>query len=393
MKKILLLLILSMVSFSAFPQANRSRNKTKTRPKVVETPEQKERQRANMLFEEMLDNTQKIMIIDSVVVDREKVADMIPLPDDYGRIVSYNKFFNTAKATDTYVYINGFGNRCFYSEMSRDSIYHIYTRDNINGQWSTPRKIDGLGIEFSAINHPFMTSDGSTLYFSAKTKEGLGGYDIYVTGYDSEKGQFLQAENMGLPFNSFDDDFLYVEDDTHGIAWFASTRRQPEGKACLYTLLRSETRQNYNADDMEDDELSNLASIVSIRDTWENTQKRQEGMAKLKKLSETIYKNKKNGADTDFVIDDETIYHNVDDFSTNENKMLYESILKKQKQREELSLQLNEMRKAYHSASKTDRARMSQTVLKAEKDLETLDSNIRKDVKTLRKNELRIIKK
>ncbi|MGM9705879.1 MAG: hypothetical protein ACI3YB_07840, partial [Prevotella sp.] len=146
-------------------------------------------------------------------------------------------------------------------------------------------------------------------------------------------------------------------------------------------------------DDMEDDELSNLASIVSIRDTWENTQKRQEWMTKLKKLTETIYKNKKNGADTDFVIDDETIYHNVDDFSTNENKMLYESILKKQKQREELSLQLNEMRKAYHSASKTDRARMSQTVLKAEKDLETLDSNIRKDVKTLRKNELRIIKK
>lgn len=393
MKKILLLFILSLVCFSVYPQANRSRNKTKGKPKVVETPEQQERRRATALFEDMLDNTQKITIIDSVVVDMHKVADMIPLPDDYARIVSYNQFFGSSKSTDTYVFVNGFGNRCYYSEMSADSTYHLYTCDNLNGQWSKPRRIEGIDTWFSAINHPFMTSDGSKMYFSAKSKDGLGGYDIYVAGYDSEKGSFLQAENMGLPFNSFSDDFFYVEDDTHGLAWFASTRRQPAGKACIYTLLLSATRQNYDADDMDDDEIHNRAAIVSIRDTWESTQQRNEGINKLKQLTGKFHDNKKNTARQSFVIDDKTVYHSVDDFSTNENKMLYESILKKQQQRDELAMQLEEMRRVYHAAQKTERNRISQTLLRAEHDMETLDINIKKDINTLRKSELRILKK
>ena len=54
-----------------------------------------------------------------------------------------------------------------------------------------------------------MTSDGETLYFAAMSEEGLGGYDIYVTRFDSDEGTFLEAENVGLPYNSFSDDSLF----------------------------------------------------------------------------------------------------------------------------------------------------------------------------------------
>ena len=72
---------------------------------------------ASVLYESMLPNTQKLFIIDSTVVDRNRLSDAIPLPKDYGQILPYDKFFNTKKGTDTYVYVNGFGNKCFYSEM------------------------------------------------------------------------------------------------------------------------------------------------------------------------------------------------------------------------------------------------------------------------------------
>ena len=237
-----------------------------------------------------------------------------------------------------------------------------------------------------------MTSDGTTLYFAAKSEEGLGGYDIYVTTYDSESGRFLKAENVGLPFNSDKDDMMYVEDDTDGIAWFATTRRQPEGKGCVYTVSLSSTRQNYNGE-IDENTLRNYAAITSIKDTWESEESRQKAMARLQKAVARDNKAVASGTSVSFVINDEVEYTDLSDFSSDKNRSLYLSIRKRQKQLDEESEQTEQLRARYRSATGSERSSLATKILNAEKSGETLRQSIINDMNALRKSEYEQMKK
>lgn len=385
-QRIYLLLIVSFVASCVLSQVRK--------PKPSDKTKNTEASISGMIYEEMLPNTQKLFIIDSIVVDHSQLSNAIPLPADYGQILPYDEFFNTKKGDSTYVYINGFGNKCFYSEKSSDNTYKLFTRDKLNNsQWSAPQPVEGLDIPFTEINYPYMTADGTTLYFAAKSEDGLGGYDIYVTSYDPESGKFLKAENVGLPFNSNKDDFLYVEDDTDGLAWFASNRRQPEGKVCIYTITLSATRQNYNSD-IDETTLRNYAAITSIKDTWSSEESRQKAMEKLQKVRArmNVYKEKNNGSHINFVINDEVEYTDLNNFSSDKNRQLYQSILKKQQQLNDVKGQLEQLRLKYHSAEKSERDKLSVQILNAEKEQESLKQTIKNETNSLRKSEAGQIK-
>ena len=389
-QRIYLLIIASFVASCVLSQVRRQKHHNKPR---VQNTETEETDMASMLYESMLPNTQKLFIIDSTVVDRNRLSDAIPLPKDYGQILPYDKFFNTKKGTDTYVYVNGFGNKCFYSEMSADSTFRLMTRDRLNdGEWSQPQLLEGFDIPFTEINYPYMTSDGTTLYFAAKSEEGLGGYDIYVTTYDSESGRFLKAENVGLPFNSDKDDMMYVEDDTDGIAWFATTRRQPEGKVCVYTGSLSSTRHNYNGE-IDENTLRSYAAITSIKDTWESEESRQKAMARLQKAVARDNKAVASGTSVSFVINDEVEYTDLSDFSSDKNRSLYLSIRKRQKQLDEESEKTEQLRARYRSATGSERSSLATKILNAEKSGETLRQSIINDMNALRKSEYEQMKK
>lgn len=385
-QRIYLLLIVSFVASCVLSQVRK--------PKPSDKTKNTEASISGMIYEEMLPNTQKLFIIDSIVVDHSQLSNAIPLPADYGQILPYDEFFNTKKGDSTYVYINGFGNKCFYSEKSSDNTYKLFTRDKLNNsQWSAPQPVEGLDIPFTEINYPYMTADGTTLYFAAKSEDGLGGYDIYVTSYDPESGKFLKAENVGLPFNSNKDDFLYVEDDTDGIAWFASNRRQPESKVCIYTIALSATRQNYNSD-IDETTLRNYAAITSIKNTWSSEESRQKAMEKLQKVRArmNVDKEKSNGSHINFVINDEVEYTDLNNFSSDKNRQLYQSILKKKQQLNDVKGQLEQLRLKYHSAAKSERDKLSVQILNAEKEQENLKQTIINETNSLRKSEAGQIK-
>ena len=385
-QRIYLLLIVSFVASCVLSQVRK--------PKPSDKTKNTEASISGMIYEEMPPNTQKLFIIDSIVVDHSQLSNAIPLPADYGQILPYDEFFNTKKGDSTYVYVNGFGNKCFYSEKSSDNTYKLFTRDKLNNsQWSAPQPVEGLDIPFTEINYPYMTADGTTLYFAAKSEDGLGGYDIYVTSYDPESSKFLKAENVGLPFNSNKDDFLYVEDDTDGLAWFASNRRQPEGKVCIYTIALSATRQNYNSD-IDETTLRNYAAITSIKDTWSSEESRQKAMEKLQKARArmNVDKEKDNGSHINFVINDEVEYTDLNNFSSDKNRQLYQSILKKQQQLNDVKGQLEQLRLKYHSAEKSERDKLSVQILNAEKEQENLKQTIINETNSLRKSEAGQIK-
>lgn len=376
-------LALAMAASAVLAQANKTAKKPQTaiKPATTMTARQK------ALYDEMLPNTQIMVVVDSTVVDIDKMLESIPLPADNGQMVPYNEFFATDTQPDAYVFVNGFGNKCFYSEMQADSTFMLYSRDKLNGNWSEPQPLQELGSRYKEINYPCMMSDGTTMYFSAVASDGLGGRDLYVTSYDQEEGQFMQPENVGLPYNSHADDLLYMEDDTDSLAWLATTRRQPKGKVCIYTIALTGPRENYDADDMDDTELQSLAAIECIEDTWTSEDARQEALARVEKVRKMAERHKAKQVQP-FYVDDRTTCYKASDFSTAETRRLYESIVQKKQQRQEAETVVEQLRAKYRKATAAERSRMQQEILADERALLQLDDAISQDTKTLKNKEI-----
>jgi hypothetical protein len=108
-----------------------------------------------------------------------------------------------------------------------------------------------------------MMPDGVTLYYANNGAESLGGYDIFISRKDDNG--FLKPQNVGMPYNSADDDYLLAIDEVNSIGWWATDRNHLGDKITIYRFIPSELRVNYSADEPK---LVAYARISSYRDTW-----------------------------------------------------------------------------------------------------------------------------
>lgn len=386
--KLTFLITMALATTTAFAQKRKAPIKKKAVPANTMSPKVK------ALYDNMLQNTQIVFVIDSTVVDADKVMDVITLPKAYGKYVAYNKFFDTNSALNenSVVYVNGFDNRCYYNEVGTDSISRLFMRERQGEGWDEARPLTEINELVSNATYPYMASDGQTLYFAGKSdEEGLGERDIYMTKYDAEEGKFLKPENIGLPFNSTKDDFIYVEADADGIAWFASTRRQPEGKVCVYTFVPSETRQNYDADDLDDTELKNYAELMRIRSTWPTPEIRQTAMQRLQSLQAKTEKQNSEANEICFIVNDEMTYTRLNDFKSAETKSAYADLKMKQNEANKLVKEIDSMRTRYHNAN--DKAALGRSIALSEQKLEQKQKEIKKAASELRKAENNLLKR
>lgn len=386
--KLTFLITMALATTTAFAQKRKAPIKKKAVQANTMSPKVK------ALYDNMLQNTQIVFVIDSTVVDADKVMDVITLPKAYGKYVAYNKFFDTNSALNenSVVYVNGFDNRCYYNEVGTDSISRLFMRERQGEGWDEARPLTEINELVSNATYPYMASDGQTLYFAGKSdEEGLGERDIYMTKYDAEEGKFLKPENIGLPFNSTKDDFIYVEADADGIAWFASTRRQPEGKVCVYTFVPSETRQNYDADDLDDTELKNYAELMRIRSTWPTPEIRQTAMQRLQRLQAKTERQNSEANEICFIVNDEMTYTRLNDFKSAETKNAYADLKMKQNEANKLVKEIDSMRTRYHNAN--DKAALGRSIALSEQKLEQKQKEIKKAASELRKAENNLLKR
>lgn len=377
--KIYFLSFILTVSIPAMAQKRKTAAKPK--PKVV-TPAPLQKSAADLLYENMLPNTQRVFVIDSIVVDKSQFLSYIPLQHDNGTLQAYNDFFGTEDQDGQYVFVNGFRDKCFYSESDTTGHVSIYTRDKIAGKWSKPQLLEGIGTFSSAMAFPFMMSDGTTFYFAAKGKESIGGYDIFVTRYDAENARYLKPENIGLPFNSKADDYMYVEDDMNKLAWFVTSRNQPEGKVCVYTIVPSENRVNYDMSNIDDSRLEQLAAISRIRDTWPSTAKRNQAMKRLNDL-----KNDAGGITDEsiyFPINDYLVYRSLGEFQSIESRTLFERLQSLQTEVKKEIHHLDLIRKEYRKTSGDTHKRLAEDIIDYERIIERQQNEIKVISKQIR---------
>ena len=337
MKYIKYYFLFFMILSSTISLANRKKKniiaKPKTQPAVS----------VNKLYESMLQSTAKVMFIDSVVVDKEQFLQAIPLPSDLGQI----KF----RPNSSYLleYQNELDDRKFIADGDT-AITLLKTQTATGKSWSLAEKLPGLdNKEYLLQNYPFLASDGITLYFSAEGLSSMGGRDIFMTSFDSDKGIWLQPQNYGLPFNSPANDYLLIIDDLDSLGWLVTDRRQPEGKVCVYTFVPTSVRQNFEVDGLSNAMLKSYADIKSIKDTWKFGN-RQTAMLRLKNIRTKIRK-QQNKNNINFIINDKQIIRSIDDFKSDESRKLYKQLVEIKQIITEEEHQLQKQRIQYESDS------------------------------------------
>jgi outer membrane protein OmpA-like peptidoglycan-associated protein len=129
---------------------------------------------------------------------------------------------------NNYVYpaISPDGQKLFFAAERGDGLggLDIYmTTRTKKGNWT---KTENLGAVVNTPQNegfPFVATDGK-LYFCSKGHPTFGGYDIFVTQYDSTKGEWLKPVNVGPPINSSYDDISICFDKRGQRGAFTSMR-------------------------------------------------------------------------------------------------------------------------------------------------------------------------
>ncbi len=344
----------------------------KRKAKVVKKVVKKE---TNPIYESMLGSTAKIVFIDSIVVDKHDFLKAIPLSKELGTIEGDGCIMS---------HTNEFDNHRIFTSGDSINGYHLYVADKVGKEWSKPRKVLADDSEFTDNSYPFLMSDGITILFSAKSKKAIGGFDIFMTRYNTSEGTFYEPENYGLPFNSTGNDYFLAIDDLNSLGWLVTDRRQPEGKVCVYTFVPTTTREGYSGEEITDKELKGFADISSIRSTWRfgNQPAAIKRLANLKK-----HNSEKNTAanDINFVINDNIVYHSVADFRQGINRAKYNEIVSLKKENYNLSAELENLRNAYHNAS--NKKALSTRILSCERRLSANRAKIKTLEKEIRKGE------
>lgn len=330
----------------------------------------------------MIRGVEKVAVIDSFVVDKQDFLKAYKLSADAGDI----------QITENGVqFTNEMGDKQLQSVRNTEGQASLYSSMKMIDQWSKPEAVTSIN-ELGNADYPFVAGDGITMYYASDNEESMGGYDIFVTRYDSDDNSYLRPDNLGMPFNSPANDYMYVIDDLNNLGWFVSDRRQPEGKVCVYVFVPNASKQVYDYENGDPDQIAALARLDRISDTCTDEDKVRTARQQLAAL---VYSKDENTrkADFTFIVDDSATYHSLRDFRSAEARKQFQMLQQKEKDLESLIGQLDKKREAYAQAAESNRANMAPGMLDMEKRVEQLRQDIEELTNTVRNTEIRQLRK
>lgn len=134
------------------------------------------------------------------------------------------------------VYVPDGSRDIYYSAKDEEGIRNIYATHLADSLWSVPALINEQLTSSSDEIYPMLSPDGQSLYFASKGLYGMGGYDLYVSQWNKETGDWDVPVNMGFPYSSPYDDFLFVNTEDGKYSIFASNRECGRDSVTIYVL-------------------------------------------------------------------------------------------------------------------------------------------------------------
>lgn len=349
---------------------NIKRLKRRRQPTTTEEEQLQEVQK----MRSMMRATERLTVIDSIVVDKKTFLNSIKLSEESGTLHTCAELFHQTDSDQCTAYVSELGNKTYFAQRDESKKLRLYTSDLVGGEWSQTRKISELEGD-EAQNYPFMMSDGVTLYYAAKGSESIGGYDIFVTRYDMDENKFLYPENLGMPYNSPANDYMLAIDEFNGLGWFASDRNQPEGKVCIYVFIPNDIRKVYDTNIYPPEDLAPLALLTRIADTWGDQGAVKEARQRLQAVL-TAPKEVAKKKDFEFVIDDQNTYTLLTDFQSKEARDRMAAWIKNRQTMQQNQQQLQALRDRYAASNDGQRQALApqirQIEAQCEKDLATM---------------------
>ena len=134
------------------------------------------------------------------------------------------------------IYVPDGAKEIFYSSKDEVGIRNIYATHLEDSLWSAPALINEQMTSSSDEIYPMLSPDGQSLYFASKGLYGMGGYDLYVSNWNKETNDWDMPVNMGFPYSSPYDDFLFVNTEDGKYSIFASNRECGRDSVTIYVL-------------------------------------------------------------------------------------------------------------------------------------------------------------
>ena len=270
----------------------------------------------------MMSGTARVQFIDSIVVDKANFLTAFRIGEDCGTVGATSALLPEGIAEHqrllgNVAHRNELNDKIYFSVHDTLGVSGLYVTERIGNKWNSPKPLKGLAGKGVDQDYPFVLSDGVTMYYADNNADGLGGYDIYVTRYSVANESYLKPENIGMPFNSPANDYMYVIDESNKIGWFATDRNQPEDKVCIYIFQPTETRRVYNSIVVGEDWLRQAAMLHSIKECMLNKTSLEKAKQRLAEIaSEPTIQN--FGKKVRYVINDDIVYTSLLQFKNEE---------------------------------------------------------------------------
>ena len=340
-------------------------------------------------LEVMLSATEKVHFVDSFVVDKATFLNTFHLGADCGNLALAKDLIpaNLVNSNELGViaYCNELRDKIYFSQHKGQGTSGLFVTARIGDTWSKAKPLQGIAGPGLVQDFPYVLSDGVTLYYGEKNPEGLGGYDIYVTRYNVDTDSYLKPENIGMPFNSMANDYMYAIDELNNLGWFVTDRRQPEGKVCVYVFQPNQSRQVYNPMVMGEEAMRRMALISSLDECRLNQvslAKARERLAKV--IAEPESRN--FGEEVRYVINDRIVYTSLLDFKNKDAQNYAMVWAKEAKELSDAENKLASMRAEFVKENATSEE--CAEILRLEEVVKSLQTKVALLAKKMRKAEL-----
>lgn len=181
-----------------------------------------------------------------VKVGKEQVANIKIMKAEYadGKWINVKELpFSSDQYSTEHPVLSTDGKKLYFSSDMPGSIgsFDMYVVDvNPDGTYGAPQNMGKTINTIHREQFPFISDDGTLLYFSSDGHQGMGGLDIFMSkSYD---GVFAKPLNLGETINSNLDDFGYVVDEKNNKGYLSSNRK---GGDNLYSFTRIENEERF----------------------------------------------------------------------------------------------------------------------------------------------------
>ena len=126
-------------------------------------------------------------------------------------------------------------NAMVYSAPDGSGSWNIMYTTRINDTlWSAPQILNENITTAGNEILPHLSPDCKTLYFSSNGHYGMGGYDLYMSQWNEELGDWDVAQNLGFPYSSTANDYIFYNTPCGNFTVIGSDRETSRNEITLY---------------------------------------------------------------------------------------------------------------------------------------------------------------